>query len=95
MKAVWVEHPPLVEVRWVDCATADGWTTVSHLKKLAKVQIRCVTVGYLVHEEKDVIVVVQTLGWDGRHARCDKASMIPRAYIRKMKVIQRGSASRQ
>lgn len=53
---------PLVEIRWDDAETSGGWEQASDLKP---VHAEAITVGFVVAETKDHVVIASTIGEDG------------------------------
>lgn len=75
----------MVEVRWVDCvALHHGWRSPAHYKaKATSVMRRMVTIGLLVSETKEAVLVAHS-GMVG-NGNVDHCMSIPRGQIVKMK----------
>lgn len=55
--------PSLVEVHWVDSSTVHGW--VDHEVAAGRPVYRAVTVGYLIADDDEKLVIVSTVAQDG------------------------------
>jgi len=53
---------PLVEIRWDDAETSGGWEQATDL---APKHAEAITVGFLVAETADHVVIANTVGEDG------------------------------
>lgn len=55
----------LVRIEWLDAhGDGGGWMLVDEIKPQMK---HCVTVGFVVAEDKEFLCVVQTHGFDGQY----------------------------
>lgn len=78
--------PKLVEVEWVDSCTAGGWRSrASYLEEGPTI---CRTIGYLLHKDKQKIVVIQTQSSSTGHVSDSMA--IPVVAVKKMRVLKGG-----
>jgi hypothetical protein len=69
---------PVIYVEWVDAVADAGWET----KPKAEIH-PCVTVGFLIDENKDALCIASTLSKDDTNARMH----IPKAWIKKRRRI--------
>ena len=69
----------LVAVRWLDAATTDGWESNDHADRSPQ---SVYTVGFLVLENKDVLVVAST---SDLHSMNNARISIPQGMIRSLK----------
>mgnify|MGYP001619619055 CR=1 FL=1 len=72
----------LVEVIWNDATTLDGWSD----KDESLVPCLVTSVGFLVQQTKDYIVLAQDLAHDGE--RCGRGQ-IPRGMVKRIKVLRK------
>ena len=70
-----------LEILWRDACSNDGWRSSEKKEKVMKVT----TIGYLLHEEKDSISVVQNLG----EGTISCSMTIPKECITSMKRFRR------
>lgn len=75
---------PIERVTWVDSASIDAWHSLEELKRLTSEVYACVSVGYLVHETEDSIVVASTTG---EQERLCSAMQIPKVAILRRELI--------
>lgn len=68
----------IVRVDWLDSCATSRWTPIDHLSDPSGAE--CVTVGFLMKENKTAISVAQSLS----PASADHIMEIPRACIRKI-----------
>jgi hypothetical protein len=79
-----------VVIRWVDINSFDGaWLDVKESKKLEPVNME--TIGWIIHETKDYVVVVSTLDSSGDLAGSTNA--IPKGIITKIIPLKYGKSS--
>ncbi|WHI46569.1 hypothetical protein [Microbulbifer sp. VAAF005] len=78
----------LVRVEWVD--SAQPYSQWSHIDDLPPLEIvECWTVGWLVAESKDVLMLAQSLGdVNTSSAQASGLMRIPRACVKKVTVIK-------
>lgn len=69
---------PVIYVEWVDAVADAGWET-----KIKAETHPCVTVGFLIDENKDALCIASTLSKDDTNARMH----IPKAWIKKRRRI--------
>lgn len=76
---------PVVEVVWSDIATSIGWQEHAELE-VAKTGpfVTCLSVGYLVANEPDRVIIVQSISSDEAHA---ERTVIPKAVVRSIRKI--------
>lgn len=75
---------PLVIVNWIDAATDNGWTDTDEAHDFTPPA--CVTVGFLVADKPDHIVLAQSHGGDEMGNRWT----IPRGMVTAMRVLDVG-----
>lgn len=75
----------LVHIRWVDSCETNGWCQT---EKIDKTLALCETTGWLVHSDKQVLMVASTRGLDTGNA--SGHITIPRRNVVKMKTIKEG-----
>lgn len=75
----------LVEVEWIDSCSYHRWTDPDHLGEIA-VPSDCRSIGYLLVNDKDRIVVVQSLDDDGGSA--SEAMAIPKVCVKKIRTLK-------
>lgn len=73
------KHFPLVIVTWVDAATDSGWTDTDEAHDFTPPE--CMTVGYLVSDKPDHLVLAQTHGGNEMGNRW----VIPRGMVSKIR----------
>lgn len=77
------QHYDLVEVVWDDAAgLRDGWTA-KHEKVNPYIAL---SVGFLIHEEGNHIIIAQDTDGDGSH---NGRTQIPRGMVKKMKILRK------
>lgn len=77
---------PIVEVWWDDATNLSmGWKDKKEFDKDAGKMEMVLSVGFLVHESKDHIVVAMDLDREGQH---NQRGQIPRAMIKRIKVLK-------
>lgn len=69
----------VVRVDWTDSSGNPRWTRIEDLAEPAGVE--CVTVGFIVKQNKTAIAIAQSLSNGGQ---CDHIMEIPRCVIRKI-----------
>jgi hypothetical protein len=71
--------PKIVRIRWLDICTSNDWESADKGAELSPAD--CVTVGYLLKETPDVIVVASTWTFfeDEAHTNC--RTSIPRGCV--------------
>jgi hypothetical protein len=76
---------PLVKVFWLDSHVTPEWVSIEEIQDNAT-SLDCVSVGFLVHENKESVTVASHVSIAGRRytASCDGAMTIPRKAITKM-----------
>lgn len=72
----------IVEVRWQDASTRSMWGSAEEYASHGVAE--CISVGYLLRNGKDKIVVVQTQADD---AACNSAIAIPASWIRSIRLL--------
>ncbi len=73
---------PIVCVIWEDASNmTDGWETLDNLLQRLGHPIMCATVGFIIHETDDHIVLAQTMGREGLDV--NGTLQIPRKMVRK------------
>ena len=67
-----------VRVHWEDATHRSGWHSVDELQDIINEGFMVETLGWLVHEDDDCIVVAQSVS----RYRMAELSRIPKAYIK-------------
>lgn len=75
---------PVVIVTWIDAATDNGWTDTDEAHDF--VPPECMTIGYLVADKPDHLVLAQTHGGNEMGNRWT----IPRGMVTKVRVLEVG-----
>jgi hypothetical protein len=74
-----------VEVFWRDAFTIDGWHSLADVNKKVTEGADCQTVGYLIQDTQDWLVVAATVGRDiSEDCEIGSCWIIPRGMITKM-----------
>ena len=74
-----MDTPKVILVEWIDAVCSSGWEIDS------KPELHpCTTLGYLITEDTDAIVIASTLSLGSNNARM----IIPKAWIKKRKEIK-------
>lgn len=69
---------PIVEIEWSDIETTVGWRSKEELDKVkTEPMAPCISVGYLVADEDDRVVIVQSATSDSHSER----TVIPKSVI--------------
>lgn len=74
------QHAPVVEVTWVDAASAPGWGPSNRVQGDLGGLVRCVSVGYLANITKDAVSLFQSVQCDDPDEVADIVS-IPKACV--------------
>lgn len=74
---------PLVEIQWDDAATSHGWEAAEDLETEAEI---AVTIGFIVKETQDHIIVASTIDANGN---TNGRIQIPKKMIRRRRVIRK------
>ncbi len=87
-----MEKPDIVEVVWMDSSSTHGWHKKQDLAELCE----CVSVGFLLKEGGEYVLLAETLALDGDDGRHEYgcSSAIPRSTIRKITKLSRGRSKR-
>lgn len=72
----------VVRVLWRDIVTSHGWQEDTKLDPAS-----CETVGFLVGEDLDTLVVASTVGVDEDHKEYNSLCAIPRGCVRSVEFI--------
>jgi len=72
---------PLVLVEWLDASARAGWTDLADAKDCPLAP--CMSVGFLIHKDKDRLVVVATVG---TYAMGDRIA-IPKPWVTKIEYL--------
>ena len=78
-----VDLTKAVFVTWVDSATYREWYDFDEIKKLVLDKTLIVSVGYLVEQNKDWVVLAQNMD----DKSCSGITKIPKSSIAKMKML--------
>jgi len=74
-----LDTPKVILVEWVDAVCSAGWESDS------KPELHpCTTLGYLITEDADAVVIASTISLGSNNARM----VIPKAWIKKRKEIK-------
>ena len=77
---------PIVEIWWDDATNLNmGWKSKKEFEEESDKMEMIISVGFLVRETPDHIVVAMDLDRDGQH---NQRGQIPRAMIKKIKVLR-------
>lgn len=79
-----VKKFPVVIVTWVDAATENGWTDTDEAHDFVPPQ--CLTLGYLVADKPDHLVLAQSHGGDEMGNRWT----IPKGMVRDVRTLEVG-----
>jgi len=82
--------PRLILVKWVDCVTKPSWALTEDVSEGLTEGADCETVGWLVSETEDAIIVAASRNSDGGWA---DRSRIPRGMITSLSSIHDGGYS--
>lgn len=74
---------PLVRVDWIDAETSQGWEHPDEEKPTVP---EVVTVGFLIKESEDVILIASTIGHDRSH---NSRISIPRGMVKNITVLKK------
>jgi len=78
---------PIVEVWWDDATNLNmGWKGKEEFEKEADKMEMIISVGFLVRETPDHIVIAMDLDRDGQH---NQRGQIPRAMIKRIKLLRK------
>ncbi len=80
---------PLVEITWVDAGTGHGWEQAEELEATA---FEVVTVGFLVRESKDALVIASTVCPE---KTCNSRITVPTGMVRTRRVLKDAPAPRR
>jgi hypothetical protein len=73
----------LAEIQWDDAATDHGWQQPDEIEPHVEMAL---TVGFVVKETADHVVIASTVGEDGS---CNGRIQIPKKMIRKRRIIRK------
>jgi len=80
-----------VEITWVDSQETKGWSNIeSKVKESKRMNLKCVSIGYLALKNKNRVVLWQSLAFDGEDNIVYSATgqiIIPRCAIKKIRVL--------
>ena len=81
----------LVLIEWVDSHGGDEWKSVHAMERGAA---QCLSVGWLMHEGKDSVMVVPHLGIDDGETTEGRGEInIPRVAINRIRLLREGRAA--
>lgn len=83
-------NKPIIQVEWVDSSSYSGhpWAAEDRLIQSANEGLaKCVSVGYLIHETDEVLVIA--MGYDTGGAILE-SFFIPKAVIKKITRLRKG-----
>jgi hypothetical protein len=85
----------LVLVEWVDSSSRHCWTRLNERK--GSELLRCRSVGWLVEETKEVLVLAPHMSGEGQgvHVMGTGDMAIPRVAVRRVMVLKSGPASKR
>ena len=76
----------LVLVEWVDSQRRSAnWTPVTEVAKPRRGGLRCCSVGWVVHDTKDAVVLMPNITDDGDDMQCVHGLEIPKCSITRMR----------
>lgn len=87
----------LVQVKWVDSHSFDGWATLEQLKEYHIVST-CISIGWLLNDEKDSITLVPHINFDKEGEtinQCSGDMTIPRVAVTEIKELPHRFALRK
>ena len=78
--------PELVEVTWRDTHSQGAWENLKDLtRRMSEQPLLCASLGYLVLDVPDRLVIVQSISWDDAAQEslelADSALVIPRSAL--------------
>lgn len=83
-----VKNPyKVVEVIWLDSETDSDWQTVTELLEYS--ELDCRTVGYLVADRDNSIIIASSIGLGRKDTSVNSAITIPKAAILEIKDLRR------
>ena len=76
-----------VKVYWVDITSDSSWRSLEDIKE--EKLPRCVSTGFLVSDEKDVLRMVSDFNFkeDGSIDECGNSTIIPKSVVQEIKEI--------
>lgn len=78
-----VRKYPKLYVEWIDAGCAEGWTAWDAIKRIDIP--RCATIGFMLRESNQTLLyLAQGVSQENVH----EVTMIPKAWIQKVKVIR-------
>lgn len=92
-KAVPPELPKTVLVEWLDSTSRSGWQP-SEPKAFTKEDLVCSTLGYLIHEDANLLSIAATITPDGKNWQHHSPISIPKVAIVKRGPPPRSQGSR-
>lgn len=80
----------IVEVEWLDSQMSSGWRHKDTIEEVfGKTTCLCASIGYLVLEDEDKIMLAQNLGdWFEGDTQACNTMIIPRCSIKNIKEIK-------
>lgn len=80
--------PKLVAVDWIDSSSSNGWIDMPN--RDFRLNLKCSSVGYLVHEEKDRVRVSASIAFDnnGNADQFNNTITIPRVAIQRIRKVK-------
>ncbi len=84
-----MDNYPMVRVRWLDAHshTPSGWNIVDKLPDIEKVRFDCVTVGFLIDENKELLRIAMTITDDNHPKVVLDILVIPRPAVVKIEYL--------
>ena len=80
--------PGLIEVRWTDTTCIAKWVEVGELGEWAQEGgWECSTVGYMLYQDEDCIVIAARLALDAEPTQCGLVERIPKGVILSTKAL--------
>ena len=76
-----------VKVYWVDITSDSAWRSLEEIKE--EKLPRCVSTGFLVSDEKDVLRMVSDFNFkeDGTIDECGNSTIIPKSVVQEVKEV--------
>ncbi len=77
-----------VQVTWHDAFTVDKWRPTEEHVDVGKSPCVCVSVGWLLYQDKDIVVIGQSLSAGG--TRVGESLTVPRGMVKQLRYLHGG-----
>lgn len=77
-----------VEVTWHDAFSCDPWDNLDVHVDIAKRPCVCVSIGWLVYQDKKIMVLAQSLSGGG--SRAGASLSVPRSIVKRLRYLNGG-----